>query len=76
MKQWDVHDNYRQGAYVLIDTALGCSHGEETDFKQRVSFRVKLELRENYSFDSRYNNLARGVTCVEKVTCYRKRFYW
>jgi len=52
MRQWDVHENYTQDSYVRLDKALGCSHDEETCFKQRVSFRVKLELRENYSLDS------------------------
>jgi len=51
MKQWDVYESYTEDRYVRLDKALGCSHDEETDFKQRISVRVKLELRENYSID-------------------------
>jgi hypothetical protein len=52
MKQRDIQENYTQDRYVRLDNALGWAYDEETGLEQRVSFKVKLELRENYSFDS------------------------
>jgi len=57
MKQWDVNDNYTQDSYVRFEKDLGCSHDEATGFKKLVSFRVKLELRENYNNNNNNNNI-------------------